>query len=59
MDDRSLGRDGHTSGGSFARGQQESRSRLENRERAPETRWLRSTEPEETGSFPQANGQIY
>jgi hypothetical protein len=59
MGDRNLGRDGHTSGGSFAHGQQESRSRLENRERAPETRWLRSTEPEETGSFSRAIGQIY
>lgn len=59
MGDRSLERDGHTSGGSFARGQQESRSRLENREWAPDTRWLRSTEPEETGSFSRAIGQIY
>ncbi len=57
--DRNLGRDGHTSGGSFAHGQQESRSRLENRERAPEARWLRSTEPEETGSFSRAIGKIY
>jgi hypothetical protein len=44
MGDRNLGRDGHTSGGSFARGQQESRDHLE---------------PEETGSFPRANGQVY
>jgi hypothetical protein len=59
MGDRNLGRDGHTSGGSFARGQQESRGRLENRERAPDPRFQRRFEPEETGSFPQANGQVY
>jgi hypothetical protein len=38
MGDRNLGRDAHTSGGSFARGQQESRDRLENREWAPDPR---------------------
>ena len=43
----------------FARGQQESRGRLENQERAPDPRFQRRFEPEETGSFPQANGQIY
>lgn len=52
-------RDGHTSGGSFARSQQESRDRLENRERAPDPRQQRRLEPEETGSFPRANGQVY
>ena len=59
MGDRNLGRDGHTSGGSFARGQQESRNRLENREWAPDLRRQRHFEPEETGSFPRANGQVY
>jgi hypothetical protein len=59
MGDRNLGRDGHTSGGSFAHGQQERRSRLENREWDPDPRLQRRFEPEETGSFPRANGQIY
>lgn len=52
-------RDGHTSGGSFARGQQESRDRFENRAWAPDSRRQRRVEPEETGSFPRANGQVY
>jgi len=59
MGDRNLGRDGHTSGGSFARGQQESHDRLENQEWAPELRRQRRFEPEETGSFPRASGQVY
>jgi hypothetical protein len=59
MGNRSPGREGHTSGGAFARGQQESRDILGNRERAPDARQLRRTEPEETGSFPRSNGQVY
>jgi hypothetical protein len=56
MGDRNLGGDGHTSGGSFARGQQESRDRFGNWEGAPN---LRRTEPEVTGGFPRARGQVY
>jgi hypothetical protein len=56
---RSPSRDGHTSGGSFARGQQESRDRLENRQEAPGSRGPRRIEPEETGSFLRPNGQVY
>jgi hypothetical protein len=52
-------RDGHTPGGAFARGQQESRGRLENRQGAPDSIWLRRSEPEETGSFPRSKGQVY
>jgi hypothetical protein len=52
-------RDGHTSGGSFARSQDESRDRLENQERASDPRWLRRYDPEETGSFPRANGEVF
>jgi hypothetical protein len=59
LGDRGRGRDGHIPGGSFARGQQESRRGLENRERVPDPSWLRRTEPEETGSFPRSNGRIY
>ena len=59
MGDRNLGRDGHTSGGSFARGQQENRDRLENREWTPDPRRQGRFEPDETGSFPRGNGQVY
>ncbi len=52
-------RDGHTPGGFFARGQQDSRNRLENREGAPDRGGLRRSEPEETGSFPRSRGQVY
>jgi hypothetical protein len=57
--DRNLGRDGHTSGGSFARGHQESRDRLENRGWTPDPRRQRRFEPEKTSSFSRGNGQVY
>jgi hypothetical protein len=57
--DPTRGRDGHTSGGSFLRRQQESRDRLQIREGAPDSRWLRRYDPENTGSFSRANGTVY
>ncbi|GEO18439.1 hypothetical protein [Microvirga aerophila] len=60
MGNRNPGRDGYESGGSFARGQHESRDRFGTREEAPDSRRLRRYEPEQTGSFPpRPNGEFY
>lgn len=56
---QTAGQGGHTSGGAFARGQQESRDRVQNREWVPNAGQLRRADPEATGSFPRSNGQMY
>jgi hypothetical protein len=52
-------RDGYEQGGSFARGQSDSRNRLSPQERSRAPGRSPGYEPEETGSFPVAPGKVY